>query len=234
MLRACDAAGVQLMVGHSTRYHATNRAIKQLLDSGQIGEVVLAEGNLSHSGGTTLLPNDWRWYWEEAPGGPLMQLSVHVIDTLHYFFGPTKRVTAFAKSDLTASEIEDVFLTLLEFESGLLAYVGTNYVSPWMEFLHIYGRSGILRLADKRLNVSLQQEGGMESREVPTPESNAFTEEMKEFVRAIRTGTPPETDGRAGLLALDVVWAAIQSAQWNRPVEVGEISQRPGEGKVAK
>ncbi len=49
-----------------------------------------------------------------------------------------------------------------------------------------------------------------------------FAAEMTEFARAIRTGTRPETDGRGGLLALGVVWAAILSAQRGCAVEVRE------------
>jgi predicted dehydrogenase len=223
MIEACDRAGVALMVGHSTRYHAVNRLIKQYLDSDALGAIAMVEGNISHSGGTRLSDSSWRWHWEEAPGGPLMQLSIHVYDTLHYFFGPTKRVTALSKRDLLPSEIEDVFLTLLEFESGLLAYAGTNYVAPPVSFTRIYGRQGNLYSERGQLiHVRPTDDWNVESLEVEFPKLNAHAAELSEFARAIRTGTPPETDGRGGLLALGVVWAAIQSAQQNRPVEVRE------------
>ena len=223
MIEACDQAGVTLMVGHSTRYHAANRLIKQYLDSGELGLISMVEGNISHSGGTRLSEGSWRWHWEEAPGGPLMQLSIHVYDTLHYFFGPTRRVTAMARGDLLPSEIEDVFLTLLEFESGLLAYVGTNYVAPPVSFLRVYGRNGNLYSErGKLIHMKPTDEWTVEPVEVEIPKVSAHAAEMSEFARAIRTGTPPETDGRGGLLALGVVWAAIQSAQQGRPVEVRE------------
>ncbi len=37
MIRACDTAGVTLMVGHSTRYQGVNRLLKKVLDSGRGG-----------------------------------------------------------------------------------------------------------------------------------------------------------------------------------------------------
>jgi predicted dehydrogenase len=43
---------------------------------------------------------------------------------------------------------------------------------------------------------------------------------MTEFARAIRTGTPPETGGREAMLALGVVWAAIESVRQGQTTEV--------------
>ncbi len=223
MIRACEAAGVTLMVGHSTRYQGVNRVLKQVLETGETGPVAMVEANISHSGGTRLSDAQWRWYWDEAPGGPLMQLSIHAYDTLHYFFGPIRRVTAFSKSDLLPSEIEDVFLTLVEFDSGLLAYVGTNYVAPGINFTRIYAREENL-FADNGTaeRVRPKADGTSERTALEVPAVQAFAAEMTEFARAIRTKTRPETDGRAGLLALGVVWAAILSAQRGCAVEVRE------------
>jgi predicted dehydrogenase len=128
-----------------------------------------------------------------------------------------------AKGHLFPSEIEDVFLTLLEFESGLLAYVGTNYLAPPASFLHVYGRAGNLySKGGKLIHLKPVNDWQVGSQEVPVPESNAQAAEMTEFVRALRTGTPPETGGREALLALGVVWAAIESVRRRRPVEVRE------------
>jgi len=60
------------------------------------------------------------------------------------------------------------------------------------------------------------------SEEIPVPDINPHAAEMTEFARAVRAGAEPETGGREGLLALAVVWAAIMSAEQNRPIEVKE------------
>jgi len=224
MIRACQRAGITLMVGHSTRYHGAYRAVKSLLDAGRLGTLAMAEGNISHSGGSRLTEAQWRWHREEAPGGPLMQLSIHMYDTMHYLLGPTRRVTALATSSLIPSEIEDVFLTLLEFDSGLLGYVGTNYVAPPISYLRVYGMAGNAYAEDRKLRLvtTPKEPWSTESEEVPIPEINPHAAEIAEFARAVRTGTPPETGGKEGLLALGVVWAAIMSAEQSRPVEVKE------------
>ena len=225
MIRCCKEAGVTLMVGHSSRYFGPPRALKSLLESGRLGLLAMAEGNISHSGGTRLTADRWRWHREEAPGGPLMQLSIHMFDTMHYLFGPTRRVTALSNSSFLPSEIEDVVLTLLEFESGLLAYVGTNYLSAGASFLRIYGRdaSAYSEAGKIVLAGANKDEPWLTDREeLPVQDINAQAAEMTEFARAVRAGRPPETGGREGLLALGVVWACLMSAEQERPVEVRE------------
>ncbi|MBN1460236.1 MAG: Gfo/Idh/MocA family oxidoreductase [Armatimonadetes bacterium] len=225
MIRACEDANVTLMVGHSSRYSGTARTLKRLLDEGKLGQLAMAEGNNSHSGGTRLDEGKWRWHRAEAPGGPLMQLSIHTVDTMHYLFGPIHRVTAFSNSSLLPTEIEDVFLALLEFESGLLAYVGTNYLSPGANFLRIYGREASAYVEENKISlarVKPDEPWITEMEVVPVEEMNPQAAEMSEFARAVRTGTPPETDGKGGLLALGVVWACLMSAEQGRPVEVRE------------
>jgi predicted dehydrogenase len=223
MIRACAKAGVTLMVGHSSRYAGGSRAMRSLLETGRLGQLAMAEANISHSGGTRLTREQWRWHRDQAPGGPLMQLSVHAFDTLHYLFGPTFRVTALATSSLLPSEIEDVFLVLLEFQSGLLAYVGTNYLSPSTNYLRVYGTGGNAYLESGKLTfIKPASDGSAEPEEIPVPSINPPAAEMAEFARAVRTGTPPETGGKEGLLALAVVRASMMSAQRECAVEVGE------------
>jgi predicted dehydrogenase len=230
MIRACKKAGVTLMVGHSDRYHGAQRAIKSIIESGRLGTIAMAEAHTSHSGGARLSADEWRWRRADAPGGPLMQLSVHAIDTMHCFFGPTRRVTALSSASLVPSEIEDVFLTLLELESGLLVYVGTNYVAPPCSYFRIYGMSGNLYWEGRgnggkeplRVVTTPENPWTLTAENLAAPEINAHAAEMTEFARAIRTGTAPETGGKEALQALGVVLAALQSAEQGRAVEVRE------------
>jgi UDP-N-acetyl-2-amino-2-deoxyglucuronate dehydrogenase len=93
MRRACAEAGVTLMVGHAFRRLGAARRVKQLLDEGALGRVVLAEANLSLPG--SFKPGAWRAHRERNPGGPIMQLGIHHVDTLAYWLGPIRRARAF-------------------------------------------------------------------------------------------------------------------------------------------
>jgi predicted dehydrogenase len=225
MIRACDSARVTLMVGHSARYSPASRALKSALDAGRLGQPIMVEGNSSHSGGARLSDREWRWHRDEAPGGPLMQLAIHTFDTLHYLLGPIRRATALSDASLLPSEIEDVFVCLLEFHSGLLGYVGTNYASPSVSYLRLYGRRANALASGHHLTLTLADQRNpweTTTEETDLPPLSPHAAEMAEFARALRTASPPETGAREGLLALGVVWACLTSAQRRCPVDVRE------------
>ncbi|MFQ5875919.1 MAG: Gfo/Idh/MocA family protein, partial [Dehalococcoidia bacterium] len=137
--RGCKAAGVILAVGHSARRLSGNRKIKEILDEGGLGKLVMAECNFSNDRSLELTPDKWRWYKDKSPGGPLIQLGVHHADTLNYLLGPVLKVTAMAKRLYTPAEINDVTMTLLEMASGQLCYIGSNWASQGTYFTYVYG-----------------------------------------------------------------------------------------------
>lgn len=224
MIHACERNGVALMVGHSLRYRGVSRAVKALLDQRTLGQVAMAEINMSYNNGRWLKDDHWRWRREETPGGPLMLLSVHSFDTLHYLFGPSRRVTALSNCSLLPSETEDVFLALIAFESGMLAYAGTNYVAPWTDYLRVYGFGGIIRAEADKVTYA-KPEGQWETREEDVAFANVgmYLTEMAEFARVIREGGRPETSGAEGLMALAVVHGCLKSAEERRTVEIREV-----------
>src|SRR5215208_4234344 len=106
------------MVGHAFRRLGASRRVKQLLDEGALGRVVLAEANMSLPG--SFKPEAWRAHRERNPGGPIMQLGIHHVDTLSYWLGSVERATGrFAHVEAQA-DIDDVGVVMLEFESGAL------------------------------------------------------------------------------------------------------------------
>lgn len=227
MIAACRSHGVRLMVGHSTRYAPAMRALRGIIESGQLGSIAFAEGNLSHGFGNTVTAEQWRYHRAEAPGGPLIQLSVHLFDAFQYLLGPIKKVTALSVDSLSSSSIEDVFLALLEFESRVLAYVGTGYVIPSVTFVRLYGTAGAAYYHSgdgEEERITRVRTGNRDATEsVPPAPGNPYADEMGEFGRAVRSRCEPETGGREALSALGVVWACIRSAEQGREVSVDEV-----------
>ncbi len=146
MVDACEKGGVVLLVGHDMRRLAGYRKMKELIDKGTIGKPVMVESNFSANIGRELTPDKWRWYGDDSgcPAGALMTMGVHHADTLNYFFGPIAKVSAFFKKLYIAAEVEDVTLTIFQFESGVLGYLGSSYSTPRTNWVHAYGTEGEL------------------------------------------------------------------------------------------
>jgi predicted dehydrogenase len=235
--RACREAGVILSVGHSARRLKGNRKIKEIIGSGGIGKLVMAECNFSNDRSLELTPDKWRWYKDKSPGGPLVQLAVHHADTLNYLFGPARTVTCMAKRLYTPAEIEDVTMTVLEMESGQLCYIGSNWASQGTFFTNVYGMEANLYftldfnfwqrsdIVDQHSHLEIQHRGSSEHKQVPLGTGDMFREQLEEFADCIRGKRQPEVSGQDGIAALAIVYAALRSAESGRAVALKEIME---------
>ncbi len=226
MASACESAGVTLFVGHSFRRLGAARKVKQVLEDGWLGKVVLAEANFSLPG--SLTPDKWRYYRETCPGGPLMQLGIHHADTLQYWLGPVTRVRGAFAHLATSAEIDDVGVAQLEFFGGPLGTLTGSYVSPKTYFLRLYGTEAVLdyqtdmsiwpdaEQMDQATVVVLRTKSGVE--QLAFEPRDMLVDELDEFARCIRGTAQPETGAAEGLQALDVILSAIRSNLKGTPV----------------
>lgn len=213
MRDACAQAGVALVVGHAFRRLGAARRVKQLIDEGVLGTVVLAEANMSLPG--TFKPKAWRAQRERNPGGPVMQLGIHHVDTLAYWLGPISRASGRFAHVHTSADIDDAGAVILEFESGALGTVTGSYVSPKTLSLRLMGSEGVLdyktdfsvwpdaRALDRVTTLEIGGEPvGFEERDM-------LADELEEFGRCIRGEAVPETGAAEGLVALAAVSEAL-------------------------
>lgn len=219
MRAACETAGSVLFVGHCFRRLGAARKVKQLLDAGVLGTVVLAEANFSLPG--TLTPDKWRYYRQTCPGGPLMQLGIHHADTLRYWLGPATRVQGSFAHQVTQAEIDDVGVALLEFEGGTCGTLTSSYVSPKTFRLRLYGTQAVLDYQtdmsvwpqadrmDGATILTLQTQSGQQP--VDIVPRDMLVEELEEFARCVRGEAHPETGPAEALAALQVILGAIRS-----------------------
>jgi predicted dehydrogenase len=230
MIAVCEQNEAILAVGHQTRREPALRKLKEILDSGELGTVRLVEANYSTPNGLKIKEGEWRWSENECPGGALIQIGIHVIDTLQYLLGPVRRVLSWQDSGGLKVEIPGVTATLLEFESGLRGYLGSSYVCSFSHWIKVYGtqkNAFFSELGGLILTEDSWEEGEVRKHIASganvTPPMPAIVEEIGEFVRCIRTGESPEVGGQAALHNLAVVLAAVESDKLGRPVEIASL-----------
>lgn len=240
MVKACEEAGLILMVGHDIRRLSGNRKVKELIDRGIIGKPVMVEANFSHDLGFRLSPKDFRWYGDDSgcPGGALMTMGIHHIDTLSYFLGPIKKAFSYFNHLYIPAYVDDVTVTIFQFESGILGYLGANYASPKAHWISVYGTEANLSckvllpevsfdeylkiwpVVDQYTELLLLEKGKDGAKKIPLSIGDPILEEIDEFADCIKSGKKPETDGRVGLSALALVRAAIESNRTGNQIEV--------------
>ena len=215
MRQGCADAGVTLMVGHAFRRLGAARRVKQLLDDGALGRVVLAEANMSLPG--SFKPEAWRAHRERNPGGPIMQLGIHHVDTLAYWLGPVQSASGRFAHVHAQADIDDVGVLTLDFESGALGSLTGSYVSPKTLSLRLFGTEAVL---DYRSDFSVWPDAQaldrvttltVDGEPVAFEERDMLAEELDEFGRCIRGEAEPETGAEEGLAVLGAVLQALNS-----------------------
>jgi predicted dehydrogenase len=86
MIAAAEAADRILMVSFDKRYRGDVQWIKRYIDSGALGRIYYAKAHWMRRAGIPRL-GSWFVSKEQAGGGPLIDLGVHVLDIAMYLMG---------------------------------------------------------------------------------------------------------------------------------------------------
>ena len=222
MIGAADAASVKLMIAQVLRYLPTFAFLKELVDSGELGEPFAMQTTRiggGWAGGGYATP--WRMS-RETCGGPLFEVSIHEIDFMRHILGDAEWVTAAMGHHVVPDiDYEDTALLLIGFRGGregqLLAghsahlgtydgkiflTKGTAYFTSWPNQIRYRAEGGEEQLVDPD---TLRYEPGVQR-------------EVREFVECVLNDTPPTIPGEEGLRNVEIAEAALISATDRRLV----------------
>ena len=234
VVKAVEQAGLVLGTDHLCRWEGPQRRMKELLERGALGRLLMVDANISSGTGLDIKPGEWRWERSECPGGALIQIGIHHIDTLQYWLGPIVRVQGWQKRRYLDAPIDDTTVTLLEFENGMLGYLGSGYATALTSWIRVYGDAAI-GIYDRFTGLSFQGEplnSGPEDWAVPpatfTDPILMIQEALADFARAVRSGGQAEVDARQALSALAVVLGAVESNETGKAVDIRDLLRRAG------
>lgn len=233
MIAACEAAGVSLTVCHDRRYHGEWMALKEVLDSGALGEVFYWK--LEHNQNVVMAEGSWARSRDGIGGGAIMSCLTHQIDALRWYGGEVARVTCLTKVLPERMEGESAGVIAAEMASGALANLSINWftrshVGPnalWYELVQVCGTrgeayylsgKGTFVLLHDETNTAAVERYGREALNgfVPVPSGpwNGHERCIAEWVKHLR-GEEAHllTSGREVRGTVEVAEAAYRSAQ---------------------
>ena len=221
-------SGLALMCDHTYCYTPAVQRIRQLLRSGEIGEVQFIDSVRINLG---LVQPDVDVLWDLAP---------HDLSILDFVLPEGIRpvaVAAHVGDPIGAGRACLAYLSLW-LSNGALAHVHVNWLSPTKIRSTVFGGSRRTIVWDDtnpaaRLAIHDRGVDTLEARDVPQdqrrqalisyrtgdtlipalPEREALLSVMTEFSSAITEGRPPLTDAEAGLRVLKLLAAASQSVE---------------------
>ncbi len=153
MIEVCEKAKVPLYVAYYRRALPHFVKIKELLETGAIGEIRTVHVNLRQVVEPELiakLENNWRVVPEIAGGGYFLDLASHQLDLLDFFFGKITRASGYAANQAKAYEAEDIVVGSFAFENGVLGtgnWCFTSSHAGEKDEIIIDGNKGQIRFA---------------------------------------------------------------------------------------
>jgi UDP-N-acetyl-2-amino-2-deoxyglucuronate dehydrogenase len=241
LLDAVASAGVQLTVISQHRFDAGIQRLKELVDQGRLGRVILGDAVVKWYRSQDYYDSgDWRGTWALDGGGALMNQGVHQVDLLCWIMGEVDEVTALCATQAHTIEVEDVALALLRFRSGAVGLLqATTAAYPgFPERLEVSGTGGSvivegseirsMELADEKGDVGAY--GGKVSSVPPLGAAGsaaadpaalaveAHRAQLAEFLTALDNGGQPPVTGDEARADVALIRAVYDSARTGRPV----------------
>ena len=153
MTAAADKSGKLFTVHQNRRWDVDYLAMKKIVESGEIGELINIESRIHGSRG---IPSDWRCTKAQG-GGMILDWGVHLIDQILQIIKERIVRVYCAETHITNSEVDDGFKLTMYFESGRTAYVevGTyNFIAMPRFYLQCKNGSAIIEDWQKNAQVA--------------------------------------------------------------------------------
>lgn len=150
MIEACAKVAVPLWVAYYRRALPRFLKVRELVQSGAIGDVRMIVSRHCHSIPSPEAMRGSFWSWRLDPvqsgGGIFFEAVGHTLDILDMLFGPIESVRAFAGNQAGAYPAEDVVTASFRFASGVYGSGAWCFTTDWDdEHNEIVGSKGRIR-----------------------------------------------------------------------------------------
>ena len=222
LVELADRQNLRLMVGHTFEYNAAIRALREIVASGELGEIYYVDMARLNLG---LFQRDINVLWDLAPHDLSILLYVLQRDPI--------AVSARGSANVTPG-VHDVAYVELRFPDNVLAHVHLSWLDPCkvrrvtivgsrkmvvcndvaeVEKIRIYDK-GVERPfeTDRFSEFHLQYRyGGVTIPYIPFEEP--LRAQCQHFLSCVRTGTRPQSDGYVGWKVVRILEQADRSLQ---------------------
>ncbi len=221
---AAREADVALMLGHVNHFAPAYQVAKAILDSGEMGEVVLGTATMQKQ---WMEPNRRTWHLDRSAGGGVwMTVGLHPVDRMTWLINaPVTHVSAQLSTRFYDQQADDTGMAFFRYANGAagtVVSVGYSDGAP-KHLTELICTRGMLNI-DYSSGVHIGR--GETWRTVPQsqPKDNwmheALVSEWRGFLKALDTHTPPPVPPDFALHIMQVMFAAEELSVAMREIAI--------------
>jgi predicted dehydrogenase len=216
-----------LMVGHVFQYNATIRALKSIIDRGDLGDLLYMSFIRTNLGPV------------RTDANALWDLATHDVSIMTYLLNASPETVSASGHSYLNPDVEDVVFAVFNFASGVAAHIHASWLNPRkVRNITVIGAKRMVEVDDLDLRVPMR----IFDKRVETPQPHtlvgSFVEfkttvvdggstvprvkinrpleaECIHFLECIRTGQRPISDGKNGFEVVRILEAATRSLKQN-------------------
>lgn len=235
MIRVVESTDVKVQCVFQLRIRKASRRVKEALDSGVFGKVLMASAYLKYYRSPEYYKSaGWRATWEYDGGGCLMNQGIHGVDLIAWLMGGIKKISAFTRTQLHDITVEDAAVAAVEFANGAVGVIeGSTCCQPAQSpRFEIYCEKGSIifdseSISQWHLNgeeITFDDLGSATvtvANDDPTKVlSNEHGVLVKDLVACIETDTAPSISLREARKSVDAILAIYHSSREARIIEL--------------
>ncbi len=248
LLALAESQGVRVGCAPDTVLGAGTQTARELIDNGEIGDLVSAQGWMMGSGVEAWHPNPAFYY--KRGGGPLFDMGPYYLSALVTLLGPVSRVTGTVKTTFkqrVASSKGNEGLVidvetpthhqcLFDFADGAVAQLTTSFdtfASPGYPNIDVFGTKGMVRVPDPNSfggPVLLRRHDDESFTEVEIKRPYAGNSRglgVLDMALAIQNNRPHRASGQLAAHLLDIFHAVHEASEQGRHIEPVVCASRP-------
>ncbi len=216
MIAAAETTGVNLMYAQTWRFNPSDRKAKELLDSGEIGELIWISW-------TRLKPpygvRHEAWSrWLAQGGGFWVWEGTHFTDQIRWFAGDefSQAYSAGMGNYVSTGDGEDNGIGAFKFAGGAFAVVleGNSDPGATREEWRFVGTKGMIEVEGGEVRLG---KGGWQTVDMGAQDRGAETDE---FLASIIEGRPPIMTGQDGRTSLEAALALHKSHETGQAIDI--------------
>jgi predicted dehydrogenase len=236
MLAACRKAKVKLMYAEELCFAPKYVRMKQLLDSGALGDPTLVKQSEKHDG-----PHASHfWDVERSGGGVTMDMGCHAIEFFRWLLGRPRIRSVYAQMATQVHQArtrgDDNAILLIEFGNGVIGLAEESWTklggmddraevhgSKGVAFADLLHGNAIEAYSREGYGYAVEKAGSTQGWSFPIYEeawNYGFHGEMAHFVDCVLHDKQPMVTGDDARVVMEVLFAAYQSAGTGRKVSL--------------